>query len=258
LLPLAALAFRRGWLLAVPLVLIVPPQGSLSSALAADETQVEIERIDHCVDAGAHAGNSLQQAAALYRNGKYLESARVFACHDDAEAHYNRGTVLVRAWRFEHAIAAFDQALTQDPAHVDALHNRAVVAHLLEQRESNPSRSTESGKLGEDARNSATGESGGASGDGQSSSADTNHDPAQTPTGRAQGSSGPLVPSDTDSADDQLDHETVRATLPAGERRALEAVLDSIPDDPAYLWRQKLAFKYWQRERTPPRRSDAW
>jgi len=258
LLPLAALAFRRGWLLMVPLVLIVPPQGLLSSALAADETQVEIERIDHCRDADARTETSLKQAVTLYRNGKYLEAARAFACHDDAEAHYNRGTALARAWRFEHAIAAFDQALARDPAHVDAQHNRSVVARLLEQRESNPSWSAESARPGEDAQKSATGEPDGASGDGQRSSADAGHEPAQTTTGRMQGSSGPLLPSDTDSADDQLDHETVRATLTAGEQRALEAVLDSIPDDPAHLWRQKLALKYWRRERTPPRRSDAW
>ncbi|MDH3453390.1 MAG: VWA domain-containing protein, partial [Gammaproteobacteria bacterium] len=130
LLPLAALAFRRGWLLGLPLVLVLQPQAPLRAASVADEMPPDTS-LSRCLDdsgsaAATPGSDSAAQAIELFRNGRYLQAASLFACGDDADAHYNRGTSLARAWRFEQALAAFDQTLARDPAHVDALHNRAV------------------------------------------------------------------------------------------------------------------------------------
>jgi Ca-activated chloride channel family protein len=266
LLPLAALAFRRGWLLMLPLLLIVAPQGPLSTASAARPATADGQGIDRCPD-DASPG-AVKQAVTLFRNGKYLEAAAFFACQDNTEAHYNRGTALARAWRFEQALAAFDQALVRDPEHLDALHNRSIVERLLKQRKSATSFELESGQPGRNAQSSADDLSpdGGQGGTGSTyggSGADvgtvgTPYGPAPKGTAPEHGSGRPPTRSQTDNADAQPTETPARATISAGERVALEAALARIPDDPAHLWRQKLALKYWRRERTPPRRSDAW
>jgi len=265
LLPMAALAFRRGWLLMLPLVLIVPPLGSLSTVTAAPRTTANGQLTDRCP--GDVLSGTAKQAVTLFRNGKYLEAAALFACGDDAEAHYNRGTSLARAWRFEQAIAAFDQALSREPAHADALHNRSIVERMLKQRKSATSFDLEAGQPHANAQNRIGGPSldGVQSGTGNTSTggADVStpvspHERAQTAMEPTHRSGHPLNRSAADTDDRQPADQPARARFSAGEKAALEAALARIADDPAPLWRQKLALKYWRRERTPPRRSDAW
>jgi Ca-activated chloride channel family protein len=265
LLPLTALAFRRGWLLMLPLVLIVPPQGLLSTASAAQPTTDDGQRIDRCPDDASRG--AVKQAVTLFRNGKYLQAAALFACQDDTEAHYNRGTALARAWQFEQALAAFDQALVRDPEHLDARHNRSIVERLLKQRKSAASFKLESEQPGRHAPSTSgdpsqdgekTGSRNTYEGGADVATAGTPYGPAPTGTGPEHRSGRAPTRSQTDNPDAQPTETPARVTISAGERVALEAALARIPDDPAHLWRQKLALKYWRRERTPPRRSDAW
>lgn len=257
LLPLAALAFRRGWLLMLPLVLALHPE---SPAHAAGNEPPEVPA-RHC------RGDAATRAIILFRNGSYVEAANLFACDDDAEAHYNRGTALARAWQFEQALAAFDQALAREPAHTDALHNQTVVQQLLLQRGSMPPPSTTIG--GPDARavdgasadlphtasSDATGHAGDKTGAG---SLGDGHDPTRPPLNPAvaadRAREAARLTEQSQTADDGVSIDA----LSRDEHLALEAALARIPDDPAGLWRQKLALKFWRRERTAPRHSDAW
>ena len=142
LLPLAALAFRRGWLLVLLLSCTLNPLARDASAW---------EWADFWLRPDQQAARSLAQGkpaplletatdpawrgSALYRSGDYLEAVRAFAELDNVESHYNRGNALAKAGELQAALDAYDAALEHNAAHVDALHNRILVMALLREQQ---------------------------------------------------------------------------------------------------------------------------
>lgn len=140
-LPIAALAFRRGWLLVlVATVGALPPKPAL-----AWEWQDLWQRKDQQgtrafeqddFDAAAERFESPQwRAAANYRKGDYEAVVRDLSPVDTPQAHYNRGNALARLGLYEEALDAYDRTLASEPDHADALHNKAIVEALLEEQE---------------------------------------------------------------------------------------------------------------------------
>jgi Ca-activated chloride channel family protein len=137
LLPLAAFAFRRGWLL-ILLVLIMPhPSWALSWG---DLWQRRDQQVNQALQQGDFeraadlATDLMQRGIAAYRQGRYDQAASAFAQAPGANAHYNRGNALARLNRFEEALAAYDTALAVDPHMQDAKANRDLVEELLRQQ----------------------------------------------------------------------------------------------------------------------------
>ncbi|HET6603489.1 MAG TPA: tetratricopeptide repeat protein [Xanthomonadaceae bacterium] len=141
LLPLAALAFRRGWLACLPLL---PALWLLPAPAQAIDWQGLWQRDDQ------RAYRALQQnqpdlarelardpaigAAAAYRSQDYPAAAQTWSQLDEADAHYNRGNALAKAQRYQEALTAYDQALAHDPDMEDAKANRDAVERWLQQR----------------------------------------------------------------------------------------------------------------------------
>ena len=168
LLPIAALAFRRGWLLlAFATFLLLPDTRSFAAdsdpPAATPSTTGWIEQSkqtwrnlwrtpdQQAADALARgdAKTAAQQftdpawqASARYRAGDYEKAAQSFQTLRDghgnipADADYNRGNALARAGQLEAALRAYDEALQKDPALADAKANRDLVEKLLKQRQS--------------------------------------------------------------------------------------------------------------------------
>ena len=67
------------------------------------------------------------QAAALHREGRYLESAAVLQPLATAPARYNRATALALGGEIEAAIRLYEALLRDDPDHADARHNLDVL-----------------------------------------------------------------------------------------------------------------------------------
>ncbi len=141
LLPLAALAFRRGWLLVFVVMLLPPapasalqwsdlwlrPEQRVHSALQAGDTEAALQ--------AAREADPAWRGSALYRAGQFAAAAQAFAAIDDASAHYNRGNALARAGRLRDALAAYDRALAEQADFEDAAFNRELVESLLRQQE---------------------------------------------------------------------------------------------------------------------------
>lgn len=137
LLPLVALAFRRGWIALWLLVVLVP----VPRAHAFEWTSLW-QRSDQRAAAALEAGEAqraaamfddpLWRGAALYRAGDFAASAEVLEGSDSALGHYNRGNALARTGRIADAIAAYDRALELEPGHEDALFNRQLLQQLLD------------------------------------------------------------------------------------------------------------------------------
>jgi Ca-activated chloride channel family protein len=134
LLPLAALAFRRGWLCVLALVFVTP----FAHASAWDSLW---SRPDQRASEALHRGDYAQaeklardpqlKGAAAYRKGDFATAEKYFAQGDTARADYNLGNALARSGHYRQAIAAYDRALRRDPRLADARANRKAVADWL-------------------------------------------------------------------------------------------------------------------------------
>jgi len=140
LLPLAALAFRRG-VLAMWLLVLVMPMQQARAFDAADLWSRPDQRASKLLEEGdaATAANVFAdpawKAAAAYRAGKYAESLAALEGLDDNEAGYNRGNALARLQRYAEAIAAYEEVLQRDPGHSDAQFNLDLVRKLQQQQQ---------------------------------------------------------------------------------------------------------------------------
>ncbi len=144
LLPLAALAFRRGWLLALPLVITVTlgslPQPAMASAWD-DLWQRHDQQAAQALQAGDAerarqlAEHPLLRGEAAYRAGDFAAALDAFSASDTAQGNYNRGNALAQLGRYQEAIAAYDEALARDPALEDASHNKQELEKLLQQQQ---------------------------------------------------------------------------------------------------------------------------
>ena len=144
LLPLGAVAFRRGWLLG-PFLGLTLSQGLLVPGSAEALTWNDLwQRPDQQAAAALNQGEPEkalglgstpdQRGTASYRLKDYPSAAKAFGAADTADAAYNQGNALAQAGRLEDALGAYDQALARQPGMEDALYNRAKVEELLRQQ----------------------------------------------------------------------------------------------------------------------------
>jgi Ca-activated chloride channel homolog len=152
LLPLAALAFRRNWLLGVVLFVGIasPPRPAMASTWD-DLWRRHDQQAAQALAAGDYAKASElatdpdRRGSAEYKRGDYLRALDDFAKSKGADADYNRGNALARLGRYREAIAAYDQSLKERPSE-DARVNKAAVEALLKQQQPAHQRTSNSGQ----------------------------------------------------------------------------------------------------------------
>lgn len=266
LLLLAACAGRRGWLLCLPLLLIMPPQAQALQFddlwLRPDQQGQRLLEAGRPGDAAQRFQNPRWQGKALYEAGDYAGAAQRFAQGDQASDHYNRGNALAKAGELEAALDAYDQALERQPELQSALHNRALVEQALrqqqEQQEQNQQQSQDPGQQTPDASSEAAqpGTRDEASSRDQSSrpepaqgndDAPADSDASQAPPGEASSPATEPAPAEEQPAADNGDEPQSAAE----RQQALEQWLRQIPDDPSELLRRKFWYEQQQRQESP-------
>lgn len=135
LLPFAAVAFRRGWLLCLCLggVLAAPESHALGwQDLWKTEDQQGQELLKkEDFDAAAKNFESREwKGVARYKAGEFDAASEIFAQGDSADDHYNRGNALTQQGEYEQAIAAYEQALSRNPDFAHARDNKAIAEKL--------------------------------------------------------------------------------------------------------------------------------
>ncbi|MFM8330863.1 MAG: tetratricopeptide repeat protein [Candidatus Methylumidiphilus sp.] len=140
LLPIAALAFRRGVLVAM--VLLVLPLPRPAQALSWEDLwQTPDQRASQAFAAGEHKqaaetfADPAWKASAQYKAGQYEEAAQAWEGIASADAHYNRGNALAKQGHYPEALAAYGEALKLDPNNADARHNQAEVEKALQEQQ---------------------------------------------------------------------------------------------------------------------------
>lgn len=207
---LAPLAFRRGWLAAVALGLMLAAPPPASASVWDDLWQTRDQQGADAFAAGdaARATELFEsddwRAAAYYESGDFETATEHFASLDGTENRYNLGNALAKSGQLEEAIAAYDEVLDTAPDHEDARFNRDLAEQLLEQQREQEQRQNEQQSQGDEgdesepsaSQSSQSGESGN---EDQSDSADSSSE---------QGEAGESADADRQNAQEQADTES--------------------------------------------------
>lgn len=274
LVPLASLAFRRGWVLSVALLCVMPLSGPAEASVWQDlwknRNQQAREKLEDgaAAEAAALFENPTWRAVAQYRAGDYDGSAAGFReragespAAAEADGLYNLGNALARSGKLEAAIDAYEQALEIDPQSEDAAWNRDQVKEFLKQQEN-----AQSGDKGnQESPAESGGESEQAEGDSQSeqqgeegASGDPGDESEQS---SARGDE--MSQEDLDALQQELDRAAQEAEEQQAEQQeamseaemlaqrraqeqtqAMEQWLRRIPNDPGGLLRRKFRYQY--------------
>ncbi|MEP6969757.1 MAG: VWA domain-containing protein, partial [Betaproteobacteria bacterium] len=142
LLPLAALAFRRNWLLCVMLLagVVAQPRPAMASTWddlwqRQDQQAAQALARKDYADAAALANDGGRRGSAEYKQGHYQAALDNFRQGQGPDSNYNRGNALAKLGHYPDAIAAYERVLKERPRDADALANKAAVEALLKQQQ---------------------------------------------------------------------------------------------------------------------------
>jgi Ca-activated chloride channel family protein len=82
--------------------------------------------------AANHFENAAWQGLALYRSGRYDESAAAFGRIPTAKAFFNRGNAFMKGRDYGNAITSYEQAVTEAPGWAQAQENLQLARYVLE------------------------------------------------------------------------------------------------------------------------------
>jgi len=262
LLPLAALAFRRGWVLVAIIFILPVPQPAYAASwsdlwLNKDQQAEKALAAGDASIAAALFQNPDWQAVADYRAGDFSGSAKTFAEKGDTRNLYNLGNAMAMQGELDSAIDTYEQVLEIEPDNDDAAYNLELVKSLKEQQDQ------EQQEQGEEQSENQEGE-------GEQSDSDSQSDQEG-----AEGDSQSDSESDSDSSEsgEEMSEEDMRALQEELQRaaeeaesgetpqqmsaeelaelreqqeqeQAMEQWLRRIPDDPGGLLRRKFRHQY--------------
>ncbi|MDG6778793.1 VWA domain-containing protein [Thiomicrorhabdus sp. zzn3] len=154
MLPLVALAYRRGWLFSLAAFSLLPATALTMSVLAmsalyappsyAEAKFSDLADVFQTPDQQGYkawkkqdydAAESLFESpawkgATLYKNGKYKEAAEQFKRDRTARGHYNLGNALAQLGQYQGAQQAYEKALQMQPDFTAAQHNLELIKQL--------------------------------------------------------------------------------------------------------------------------------
>ncbi|QSA96759.1 VWA domain-containing protein [Methylococcus sp. EFPC2] len=275
LLPLAALAFRRGvlWVF-VSVVLAQAPvpshaEGSTSLWQTPDQRASRAYAEGRHAEAASTFSDPAWKGAALYRAGDYAEAARALESLDTAEAHYNRGNALAKQGLYLEALAAYDRALALSPQHADAKYNKELVEHALQQQQEQKKEKPGDGQQDQAAKQRQdakpeNGQNGGERAQEQQANQEKSgenrqerraeqnstqkDDMSEGENAKGRGEKPRSAASETSAAERDRPAAGEVSTERREQQQAGEQWLRRIPDDPGGLLRRKFYYQYQQRQ----------
>ena len=278
LLPLAALAFRKGWVL-VLIIFIAPlprpAEASLWDDLWLNKNQQAQQTLEegNPADAAALFSDMEWRGVARYQSGDYAGSAEEFAVRGDARNLYNLGNAMAQQGEFDSAIDAYEQVLEMEPDNEDARYNLDLIRNIKEQQEQeqqtqgDDQQSTENpGGEGEQSESESQQNQEGSEGSSDSQQQSDGGDPSQREEEMSEEDMQALQEeleraareAENSEQPEQLSEAELAALRQQQEQQqAMEQWLRRIPDDPGGLLRRKFRYQY-QRYGKDQEGKDVW
>ena len=284
-LPLAAFAFRRGWLLVLPLLVATSALTPVQPLMAAEfgpTVDIQINEDGFPLPSEAEAGFSWSETwrnlwqtpdqrgaeamgesqygeaarlfestdwrgAASYRGGNYEAAIASFAANPTADGHYNRGNALALSGNYAEAITAYNIALGLDGTHAEALQNKEIVEQLLQEQEAEEGEQDEGDSEDSDSQQNSESES-----DQQEENSEQQDQESQEgdQEQQEQDQQQQDAPEEQESSESNSEQNTASETenQEFEEQQALEQWLRRIDDDPGELLRRKFRYQYRKRQ----------
>lgn len=279
ILPLAALAFRRGWLLLVIVVPTFAPQPSYALSwsdlwLNNEQQAQQAFQQQNYSKAQEQFKDHQWQGSAAYKNQQYQAAIDAFSQGDAASDYYNKGNAHAQLGQFDEAIQAYDTALAKNPDLEDAKKNKATVERLKQQQEEQKqeqqqeqeNQQNQDGEDGQEGQNSDQNKQDSSDESRGDESGDKNSDESndesseqnseeqdnseQTDNAQEENSQASNDEDANEESENQALSEAQRsalANLSDEEKYELEQWLGKIPDDPSGLLRRKFEYEFQQR-----------
>jgi Ca-activated chloride channel family protein len=265
LLPLAAMAFRRGYVLVAILFVMLPADKEAQAFTWDDLWLTKDQQAERLLEEGAAAEavelfeDSEWRAVAQYRASDYESSAATFAEMEDARSLYNLGNAMARQGEFESAIDAYEQVLEIEPDNEDAAYNRDLLKQLQEQQEqqneSDQQESSEQRGEGEqsdsenqsqDQNSESQSESGSESEEGEASQRDdeASQEDLEALQEELQRAAEEAAQQEQQMAQQLTPEELEELRRQQEQEQAMEQWLRRIPNDPGGLLRRKFRYQY--------------
>jgi len=280
-LPLAALAFRKG-LLCFALLLILPlPKNSYALGWqdlwqTKDQQAQQAYKRQDFTKAAEQFENPDWKAAAHYKAGEYDKALESLKSSKSESSVYNQGNALAKAGQLEEAIKAYEKALGHNPNDSDAKHNKEIVEKELEkQKQQNQQKDDKQQSKGDSKQNKD-----GEQSDEQKPDQNENEekpeqkperkqsDQPQSEENQQQNKADEKKPEDEkpqqaeqDKGEDKQpakEQAPVKAEPSDEQQQANEQWLKRIPDDPAGLLKRKFKYQYGQRGRQSNSDAGGW
>ncbi len=288
LLPIALLAFRRGWLLSVTvLVLLQIPQPGVAlewADLWANKNQRASEALAN--GDAARAAELFKdpdwKASAKYKAGDFAAAAKLFANRNQ----YNQANALAKAGKLQEALDLYSQTLQQQPDNEDAAFNKKLVEELLQrqQQEQQQNRDDKENDQQDNKQQQSDGQQQSEQGqneqqqesdadqqqaqqrqqDGNDNQSEEQESPQAEGEQQAQENDGEQRDEEQQQSDNAQQAAAQAATEGESEteqQQALQQWLRKVPDDPGGLLRNKFRYQYEQnrqRQEYYDDSSEAW
>ncbi|HEY5674754.1 MAG TPA: VWA domain-containing protein [Malonomonas sp.] len=272
LLPLAALAFQRGYLAIFLLCLMLPAKPAQALELTELWSRPDQQAYNDLQrgDAEAAAEKFIDpkwRAVANYRAGRFQQSVDALSSLTDSRSLYNKGNALARLGRYPEAITAYDEVLALEPDNTDAQDNRLLLQKLLQkdepQQQTKQPNESPAGQLGNENRQDHPEGAEKQSAEQQQQSGSNADEPDANRTA-AEKPAEPSNSSETEAksnATQQQDSTPRPGEEPSGTplttpetgdemESATERWLQQIPDDPGSLLQRKFLYQYNQQQQS--------
>jgi len=265
LLPLGALAFRRGWVVVLAFALLPlsdPAEASIWDDLWQTRDQQAQRHLQdgNAADAAALFNDPEWRAVAEYEAGDYAASAARFAEQGDTRNLYNLGNALARQGEFESAIDAYEEVLELEPDNEDAAYNRDLVKQFMQQQQQQSEQENQgdqqqsSDQSGQDSQESSgenNAESENSQGNSQADSQNGEQDSSRSEDEMSEEDMKALQEELQRAAEQAQQQGTQLSQAELDELRreqeqqqAMEQWLRRIPNDPGGLLRRKFRYQY--------------
>jgi len=272
-LPLAALAFRRGYLALLFLLFMPMPSPALEWNdlwLTQDQQASQAYAKEELQQAAELFANPEWKAASHYKTGQYEKALETLEGLEGADNLYNKGNALANLGRYPEAVEAYEKALELEPKHEDAKYNKELVEKQLEQDKEQNSQNQEDrqdsenksdsqqdgqdskgepdsqNKESQDAQNSQNQAEQDSQKGEENESANSQTEPQESPSEEAKVSQSTGEQAD---GDEQNSMQNYAENTPDEMQQAHEQLLRKIPDDPGGLLRRKFKYQYQQGKR---------
>ena len=270
LLPIAAFAFRKGYLFILVLFILPQPEPVYAFELNQlwknqNQQAQELFNNNKAKEAAEIFSNSKWKAAAEYKSGQYQKALESYQQLDNSNPDnlYNLANTQAQLGQYDKALENYNKLIEQNPNHSDAKYNRDQIEKMQQQKNQQNKKDKDKKKDSSDKKNDTPSDKPPEkqdSADKKQKNEDNKNSNKDEPEKNEQDDSSKdkKKPEESKQSNKQQQDQAKEQPAPQQDplskeqQQANEQWLRRIPDDPGGLLRRKFKYQSQQRQNTNP------